>query len=412
MAKTNFKGVYTDKNGQFYYEVSLGIDKITGKRIKTKSRTFENGKKFQSAKEAYTEATRVVNDYLQNNGFSNHNLNYQQFMTQDYLPFYQTDVQESTFESRKPMLDILIKRFGKKKLRDITVRDAQNFRTWLLSKNGANYSQGYASLAYGTFKKTLEFAINMQYITVNVASKVKAIPKGKATVEFWTREDFEQVISKIYLDDFYDHLIFVMLWVYFNTGVRVNEGCALWWKDVNFSKKEVQVNHMLKLKTKDNWIRQNYTKTEYGSRIISLDDDTVKVLRTWKKRQHSMGLETDFIFSYDGTPMMKSTISRNIKKYAKLADVPEIQAKGLRHSHASYLINELNANVLIISKRLGHSSPDITLKHYAHMWTGADKEIALDMTGRIKVATANHKLFSFNGNQAIKNKSVSKIVSK
>lgn len=204
MAKTNYKGVYVDDSGQYYYEVSLGIDKITNKRVKAKSRTFENGKKFKNAKEAYTEATRVMNAYLQSNGFSNHNISYAQFMEQDYIPFYETDVQDSTLQSRKPMLDVLVKRFGKKKLRDITIKDAQNFRTWLLSKRGANYSQAYASLAYGTFKKTLEFAVNLQYLTVNVASKVKAIPKGRTVVEYWTREDFEQVITKIYIDDFYD----------------------------------------------------------------------------------------------------------------------------------------------------------------------------------------------------------------
>jgi integrase len=304
-----------------------------------------------------------------------------------------------------------VKRFGKKKLRDITIQDAQNFRTWLLSKKGANYSQSYASLSYGTFKRTLEFAVNLQYLTINVASKVKAISKGKAPVQYWTKDDFEQVITKIYIEDFYDHLIFVMLWVYFNTGVRVNEGCALWWSDINFSKKQMRVSHMLKLKTKTDWQRQNYTKTESGNRIISLDDDTIEILKIWKKRQLDMGVTTNFIFSYDGAPMMKSTIGRNIKKYAKEAGVPEIQVKGLRHSHASYLINELNVNVLIISKRLGHSSPDITLKHYAHMWAGADQELALNMTGRIAIKTAQQKFFYFNGNQAIK-RTVSKNVSR
>lgn len=411
MAKTGLKGVYVDNKGQFYLEASLGVDKITGKRLKVKSRSFANGKKFESAKEAYTELTRIRNDYLQNNGYSNYNMDFESFMKKYYEPFYESDVQESTFESRKPMLDILVNRFGKKKLRDITVQDTQNFRTWLLSKNGANYSQSYASLAFGTFKKTLEFAVNMQYLTINVANKVKAIPKGKAHVEYWTKDDFEQVITKIYIEDFYDHLIFVMLWVYFNTGVRVNEGCALWWNDINFSKKELRVNHMLKLKTKTNWHRQNYTKTEAGNRIITLDDDTIEILKIWKKRQLDMGIVTDFIFSYDGAPMMKSTISRNIKKYAREAGVPEIQAKGLRHSHVSYLINELNANILVISKRLGHSSPEITLRHYAHMWGGADKELALDMTGRIAIKTAQQKFFCFNGNQAIKG-TVAKSVAK
>lgn len=256
----------------------------------------------------------------------------------------------------------------------------------------------------------------MQYISVNVASKIKGIAKGKSVVEFWTREDFEKVISKIYIDDFYEHLCFIMLWVYFNTGVRVNEGCALWWSDIDFSKKRMRVNHMLLFKTKKNWERQNYTKTDAGSRTISLDDDTIEILKVWKKRQASYGIK-DFVFSYDGFPMQKSTISRIIARYANLAGVPVIQAKGLRHSHASYLINDLNASVLIISKRLGHSSPEITLRHYAHLWSGVDEELALEMTGKITIKPAQQKFFSFNGNQAIKisegiSKNVSKSVSK
>lgn len=109
--------------------------------------------------------------------------------------------------------------------------------------------------------------------------------------------------------------------------------------------------------------------------------------------------------------MQKSTISCIIRRYSNLAHVPKIQAKGLRHSHASYLINEINASVLVISKRLGHSSPEITLKHYAHLWSGVDKELALDMSGRIKIQTAEKTLIRFNGNQVLKG-SVAKTVAK
>lgn len=408
MPKTNYPDVYTDLKDQFYYEVSLGTDKITGKRIKKKARKSESGKKFETAKEAYAEAIKLKNDYLQSNGYSDYNITYNQFMDNIFIPFYEAEVQESTYETRKAMLALLKKRFGKKTLRDITVQDVQHFRTWLLSKQGANYSQSYASLVFGSFKRTLEFAVNMQYLNVNIANKVKAIAKGKTVVEYWTREDFEKVISTICIDEFYEHLCFVMLWIYFNTGVRVNEGCGLWWNDINFSKKEMRVNHMLLFKSKTNWERQNYTKTESGNRIITLDDDTIEILRDWKKRQ-SFICKSDFIFSYDGTPMQKSTISCIIRRYSNLAHVPKIQAKGLRHSHASYLINEINASVLVISKRLGHSSPEITLKHYAHLWSGVDKELALDMSGRIKIQTAEKTLIRFNGNQVLKG-SVAKTV--
>lgn len=400
MAKTNFQDVYIDDKGQFYYEVSLGNDKITGKRIKKKSRKDSNGKKFTTAKEAYTEAIRVKNDYLQSDGYSNYDMTYEQFMNTVYLPYYQSEVSEHIYATRQPSLKIVFNRFGKKKLKDITVREVQNFRTWLLAKNGGNYSQAYAGLTFGTFRKSLDFAVDMQYLQKNVSMKVKSIPKGKSIAEYWTKNDFEEVISNICISDFYEHLCFVMLWLYFCTGVRVNEGTAIWWNDIDFEKKELRVAHMLIMTNKNNWQRQNHTKTDAGLRIVTLDDDTIQILKAWKERQSELG-KVNFVLSYDGNPMLKSTISRIIKRYAKLANVPLIQAKGLRHSHASYLINELNASVLIVSKRLGHSSPEITLKHYAHMWSGVDKELANEMTGLINIQHAKNTKVNFNGNQAI-----------
>lgn len=404
MARTNLQDVYIDKNGQYYYEVSLGTDNITGKRIKRKARKNANGKKFSSAKEAYAEAIRVKNDYLQSHGYSNYDMTYEQFMNTTYLPYYQSEVSEHTFSTRQPAIKLVIKRFGKKKLKDISIRDVQNFRTWLLSKNGGNYSQAYASLTFGMFRKTLEFAVAMQFIDTNISMKVKAIPKGKTHSQIWTKQDFEDIISCICIDDFYEHLCFVLLWLYFCTGIRVNEGTALWWNNIDFDKKLLTVNHMLIITNKSKWIRQNHTKTDSGLRTISLDDDTVNILKNWKERQKGIG-RVNFVLSYDGNPMLKSTISRIIKRYAKLANVPEIQAKELRHSHASYLINELNASVLIVSKRLGHSSPEITLKHYAHLWSGVDKELAGEMTGLISINHASQSMVNFSGNQSLSKKS-------
>lgn len=180
----------------------------------------------------------------------------------------------------------------------------------------------------------------------------------------------------------------------------MNEGTDLHWRDIDFKNKRMRVYHNLFIKIRNDWKRNNYTKVD-GRRVISLDDDTVKILKDWKKRQAKVG-KIDFVLSYDGSPMRKSTIARIINRYAKLAGVHPIPAKGLRHSHASYLINEFNVSVLILSKRMGHSSPEITLKHYSHMWSGLDETIADEMTGNIKIQTAKEKKYAFNGNQAIK----------
>lgn len=63
-------------------------------------------------------------------------------------------------------------------------------------------------------------------------------------------------------------------------------------------------------------------------------------------------------------------------------------------------------SVLVLSQRMGHSSPEITLKHYSHMWVGADTIITEAMTGNIDIRTAERTKIKFNGNQALNKSNV------
>jgi len=405
--RTKYPGVYKDKKGKFFYQTEFGVDRVTGKRIRKKGRKDRNGKPFSSAYEANRELTRLKREYHKVNSYANYKMTYEQFMNNVYIPYYKTNVEESTFIIRKRILERIRDRFASIPLRSLSIEHVQNFRTWLLTdigNGGAGFSQSYASLIFGTFRKSLDKAVEMQYLEYNISKKVKAIPKGSSIVPYWTKEEFQKVIKQIYIGDFYEHLNFVMLWVYYMTGIRVNEGTALYWNDINLEKRRLRIHHMLIIKNKSNWKRNSYTKTEGGKRVIALDYDTIEVLKKWRKRQTEIGLgnEDDFVFSYDGLPMIKSTIGRMISRYSKLAGIKKIQAKGLRHSHASYLINEFNVSVLVLSQRMGHSSPEITLKHYAHMWNGADIAIADLMKGNIEIETAKKSKVNFNGNQSIK----------
>lgn len=407
MATTRYAGVFVDKQGNYFYETELGTDRISGKRLRRKGRKGQLGKPFSTAKEAYIELTRIKREYHKVHSYANYNMTYYQFMKDYYIPNYKTSVEASTFAVREKTLEKIRDRFSSLPLRNITIEEVQNFRIWLLTDvehDGSGYAQSYASLVFGMFRKSLDYAVEMGYLEFNISKKARAIPKGKAIVPYWTKTEFEAVISQICITDFYEHLNFVMLWLYYMTGVRINEGTALWWDDIDFKKKRLRVHHMLILKNRKEWTRNAYTKTADGKRIISIDNDTIKILKDWRKRQESIGLgkEMDFILSYDGLPMIKSTISRVIERYASFAGVRRIQGKGLRHSNASYLINEFNVSVLILSKRLGHSSPEITLKHYAHLWSGADASVAELMAGNIKIKTAEETKVAFNGNQSLR----------
>ncbi len=51
---------------------------------------------------------------------------------------------------------------------------------------------------------------------------------------------------------------------------------------------------------------------------------------------------------------------------------------------------------------MGHSSPEITLKHYSNMWSGVDEIIEAEMTDNINIQTAKKSRVPFKGNQTDK----------
>lgn len=409
----SYESVFVDENGNIGIEVSLGTDKLTGKRIKKKTRKDQFGNRFASTKQAHDEAVRLKAEYLRVGDYSGYKMRYQDFVSNYYLPYYEGTVEPQTFKIKQNAFKVIIdnyKLFNYKTLRSIDKIDVDKFKQYLL--NTCSYSSSYASLVFGVFRKTLDYAVTMDFLEKNVSKQIPSIPKSKSYVKFWTLKELKLVLSMIYTDDFYENMSYVMLCLYFFTGVRVNEGTALLWKDVDFKNKTLDVSHMLVLTSREKFIRQSHTKTEAGSRVISIDDNLISLLKDWRERQTkeaNLGRDNDFILTYDGLPIIKSTISRIIKRYAKLAGVHAITAKGLRHSHVSYLINEYNINILKLSKRLGHSSPEITLKHYAHLYKVDDSDVAELISKDVNLSSANKKLINFSGNQTIKSSFVSKV---
>ena len=162
--KTKFPGVYSDKDGKYFLQTEFGRDRVTGKRVRKKSRVDQHGKPFKSASDAYKELTRLKHEYHQSQGYSNYRMKYRQFMEDHYIPYYRTTVEHSTFSVREKNLLQLCDRFGDTMLRSITLEQVQMFRTWLLTsqdEDGAGYSQGYASLIFGMFRKSLDYALQM-----------------------------------------------------------------------------------------------------------------------------------------------------------------------------------------------------------------------------------------------------------
>ena len=78
-------------------------------------------------------------------------------------------------------------------------------------------------------------------------------------------------------------------------------------------------------------------------------------------------------------------LTRTLNKYAANAGTADMYLHDLRHFHPSVLLQG-GMNIVLISKRLGHSSVSMTLSIYGHLLPGWQKEVATAFAKAVKAA--------------------------
>lgn len=73
-------------------------------------------------------------------------------------------------------------------------------------------------------------------------------------------------------------------------------------------------------------------------------------------------------------PTSETQIRRKLDEYIKKSGVKKIRLHDFRHSHASFLINS-GCSIRLVSERLGHSSPSITMDYYWHLLPNEQEKI-------------------------------------
>ena len=84
-----------------------------------------------------------------------------------------------------------------------------------------------------------------------------------------------------------------------------------------------------------------------------------------------------------GCPLNPQTLSRNFRKLATGAGLPDLRLHDLRHAHASGLIRA-NVHPRVVQDRLGHSSAAFTMQVYGHVAAGLQQKAAESFAELIK----------------------------
>jgi integrase len=166
------------------------------------------------------------------------------------------------------------------------------------------------------------------------------------------------------------------------TGMRQGEILGLKWADLDWEQNALQVQRQLTKKW-DGRFEFTAPKTKSGKRRIDLGDATLNTLREHHQEQFNMMAvagkqwqEQDLVFpSTIGTPMNRSNLNKRFKQLLKDAGLSEIRFHDLRHTAASLMLNN-GIPVIVVSRRLGHAQPSITLDVYGHLIPGKQQEAA------------------------------------
>ncbi len=145
------------------------------------------------------------------------------------------------------------------------------------------------------------------------------------------------------------------------TGVRIGEGIALRWGDVDFGARRVKVRRRIYKG------RVDVPKSRYGVRDIPISTSLAQELWRWRAASANTADDAPLFPSKTGTHLNgENLLGRLLKPAVIRAGVPWAGFHTLRHTCASMLFRA-GWNAKQVQVVLGHHSPAFTLATYVHL---------------------------------------------
>lgn len=176
-------------------------------------------------------------------------------------------------------------------------------------------------------------------------------------------DEFKKFINEV------DNLVYKTFFEFcYFTGVRRSEALAIQKTDLDLINKTISINKSIPHRQVGSRRGLSSLKTPKSYRILKLDDELFNNLLPL--------LNQDGSFIFGGQePLSTSTITRRLKESLKKAKLRDYTLHEFRHSNGSLLL-DANVPLIKVSKRLGHSSVDVTARVYAHALKNVDDESA------------------------------------
>ena len=299
---------------------------------------------------------------------------------EDWLISMEPSIRYNTFEQYSQVTrQHILPSLGKFQLRDLKPEHIQQLYNQMVKKERGLRT---VQLVHSVLHRALVHAVKLGLISRN-PDDATTPPKPKLKeMQFLDENQVQQLLitAQVRNDRFY-----ALYYLAIATGMRQGELLGLKWLDLDWEQGFLQVKRQLSRK-KGGGFELTAPKTRSGVRRIDLGENTLQVLRKHRQQQFikmqmvgEKWQDNDLVFPSEiGTVINRANLLKMFKSLLKEAGLPSIRFHDLRHTGASLLLNN-GIPVMIVSRRLGHARPSITLDIYGHLIPGKQKEVAMLM---------------------------------
>lgn len=289
----------------------------------------------------------------------------------EFLKFKELKLKPQSFRSLKSRFEsYILPYFENKNIENITIDDYVN---WQRKIEKLDFKYSYKKQLHYAFVSLYGYLILFGKYTINIPKIVGNFKNNElgSNLEYWSYEEFKKFENSFSNNDIVYKVFFTLL---FRTGLREGEALALTFNDI-----KGDILYINKTISKEHYAGEKIIsspKSRTSIRNIRIDSYTLKCLnklKTYYKKKY--GYYEDSFNIFGGIKYISITsINRKKNYYSEKCNLKRIRIHDFRHSHATLLLQK-GIDMIEVSRRLGHSDINITIKTYSHCEKEHEKRV-------------------------------------
>lgn len=364
------------RNQKYQIEIPLGYN---GTKKIRHFETFLGGKKDALLREAKLKIQLKDGAFVRKNELTIQDL------SEEYLDYQQGLLSPKTYHTYTDRIKVINSRIGYVKLKNINARILDKFYNYLrtehISARGKHYSSSTIQSYYAIINNMLEVAIKWDYIKFNPNKRIEKPKRARASMKCYSKEEMVELVQCLKQEPLkYQAIILTAL----DLACRRGELTGLTWDDIDLNTGKVSINKTTQYIDKK--IFEKETKSVNSDRTNFLNLGTLQILKLYKKEQQerqmklgSKWIKTNRVFTTDfGGDIHPDTPTKIFYRVIEKYNLKKIRFHDLRHTGISHMI-ECGVPISVISRKVGHSSVQVTDTFYSHFFEDEFKQAAKSM---------------------------------